>query len=88
MDMEFLTLENNKDYMILSKIEMNNNLYYLLMNPNTKYDYIIRKESGEEIVGLDNEEELQKVILKLAEDNNDNKEIINYLTDIINKSNK
>lgn len=65
MKIDSVILEN-KEYFVAEKIEINNKLYYLLINENDNTDFCIRKRSIEEgieyLVGLDNEKEFDLVM--------------------------
>lgn len=65
---DIFTLEDNKDYAEIDKINYNNNTYVFLSELNNPENFCIRKitiENNEEyIVGLDNEEEFD-TLLKL-----------------------
>lgn len=58
MEKEFITLENNIEYMIVS--EKDN--YLFLSNPEDETDMCIRKVVGDEVVGLDDENELESAM--------------------------
>lgn len=71
MDLDFVILENGKKYCIINEIIYNNVKYIYFTNIEDIDDFTIRKEINNEFVGLDNEEEFDKVvdifIKKLAE---------------------
>ncbi|MBR3049212.1 MAG: hypothetical protein IKG58_01460 [Bacilli bacterium] len=61
MELDFVTLDN-KEYLIIDEIRHNDiNYLYLVNNKNSK-DFVIRKEKGDLLVGLDNEEEFNDVM--------------------------
>ena len=62
MILNFVTLEDNRECVLLDEISFNNEKYAILVNALNKDDYIIRKIVGEELIGLENEEELQQVL--------------------------
>lgn len=68
-EIETIELENGKLYAKVTEVVIDNIKYFFLVNSKDTYDYVIRKEVGEEIVGLDNNEEFEKVLRKLLEDN-------------------
>ncbi len=61
---------NNKDYYVLKKFDLEGNTYYFLNNTEEEKDLCFRKkiiENNEEyLVGLDNEEEFNKVMQYLG----------------------
>lgn len=63
-----VTLEDNIDYIVISKINIDNNTYLFLANENDPKDLCIRKEITENnieyLVGLENEDEFNKVMLE------------------------
>lgn len=67
MNVEYVEL-NNREYVILEKIYINNILYYILGNENVKNDICVRKEIIENdekyLIGLDNEAEFDLVMEK------------------------
>ena len=74
VDVDIYTI-NNKEYMLLKEIELNNIKYLYLVNTNNEEDYIFRKilkEDSDYILPLDNEEEVKKVSLLIL--NNELKE--------------
>lgn len=60
-----VTLEDGNEYIEIDKIDDNNNTYIVLSNSNDPNDFCIRKlitEEGKEyIVGLDGDEEFDKI---------------------------
>ena len=68
-EIETIELENGKLYAKVTEVVIDNIKYFFLVNSKDTYDYVIRKEVGEEIVGLDNNEEFEKVLRKILEDN-------------------
>lgn len=74
-ELKFIELEEGKEYFVISEVNLDNNKYYVLVNSNNNYDIVIKKEENEFLVGLDNMEELKSVIVKLAADNKNDKEV-------------
>jgi hypothetical protein len=64
-DIELVTLEDGKNCIIIAEEIIDNNKYVYLVNTANRKDYIIRKEINNELIGLDNEEEFNKVTLAL-----------------------
>ncbi len=62
MDLEFVMLENGKKYCIIKEFIYNNVKYLYLTNIEDINDFTIRKEINDEFVGLDNEEEFNKIV--------------------------
>lgn len=67
MDSTIITLENNKNYVLLSTIDVDNNKYFYMANELNPEDLCIRKvvidkDNDEALVKLDNKEELNKVL--------------------------
>ena len=71
IDVYTLTLEDNKEYIIIDTIENGNNKYFVLTNDNA--DVTVRKvvnENGEEcLTKLDDEDELAIVMTLFNEKN-------------------
>ena len=65
MEYDTIVLENNIEYIIASTVRINETKYYLLINPLDKYEYLIRKEVDDELVGLDDKNEFEIVVSKL-----------------------
>lgn len=55
---------NNITYIIIEKMDINNNTYYFLSNENDKTDFFVQKlsEDKKELISLDSEEELNNVL--------------------------
>ena len=68
-DIETIQLENGNHYIKVTEVELDGTKYFFLVNAKDTSDYVVRKEEGEEIVGLDDEQEFDKVIRKLLKDN-------------------
>jgi hypothetical protein len=66
-DIELVTLEDGKICIIIAEEIIDNNKYVYLVNTANRKDYIIRKEKNNELIGLDNEEEFNKVTLALLQ---------------------
>ena len=62
---------DNKNYMIIDEIELNNNKYCYLVNLDNPEDIVIRKYVDNNLVNLDSEEEFDTVISALYEKNKD-----------------
>lgn len=62
MELEFVTLENNKKYCIIKEIMHNNIKYLYLTNIEDINDFTIRKEINDEFIGLDDEEEFNQIV--------------------------
>ena len=66
MELNFITLEDNKSYGVFSTMELDNNKYLLLANDDNPKDVTIRKvivkDDKEFLVKLDNEEEFEKIM--------------------------
>ena len=67
-EVKVVTLEDNIDYIVISKVNIDNNTYLFLANENDPKDLCIRKEITENnieyLVGLENEDEFNKVMLE------------------------
>ncbi|MEG0977293.1 MAG: hypothetical protein RSE41_10310 [Clostridia bacterium] len=70
-EVEYITLEDGIDYIILDEIIVNNIKYVYLVNENDDLDFVIRKvkiENNEEyLVGLDTDEEFDNVLKEYIE---------------------
>ncbi len=75
MELEFVILDDNKKYCIINEIIYNNIKYLYLTNIENIDDFTIRKEINNEFVGLDNEEEFNKVVDIFIKKITDNSEI-------------
>ncbi len=66
IDVNVMTLENGKDYIITDTVADNNNKYLFLMGKLNKNDIVIRKiitkDDGEYVVKLDSEDEFAEVM--------------------------
>ena len=67
MDSTIITLENNKNYVLLSTIDIDNNKYFYMAEELNPEDLCIRKvvidkDNDEALVKLDSKEELNKVL--------------------------
>lgn len=67
-EVEVLVLENNEKYYPIKEINLNNTLYYILVNVSNPKDICVRKEiqeNGEILISmLDSEEELNLVLVE------------------------
>lgn len=61
MNYELVKLENDINYLIINEQTIDNVKYLYLVNVNDENDFAIRKEIGNELIGL-TEEEFAKVI--------------------------
>ncbi len=70
IDVNAVTLENGQDYLIMETIIFNNVEYLYLVNESDIKDVCIRKKINENeetyLTGLDNEDELEKVLKEFA----------------------
>ncbi|MBQ8902141.1 MAG: DUF1292 domain-containing protein [Bacilli bacterium] len=65
MEVNVVTLENNKDYIIIDTIEFNDNKYLFLSNKDDENDMCVRKiitKDREYLTKLDNKNELEEVL--------------------------
>jgi len=65
MEVNVVTLENNKDYIIIDTIEFNDNKYLFLSNKDDENDMCVRKiitKDREYLTKLDNQNELEEVL--------------------------
>lgn len=85
MELEFITLENGQDYFVATKTKVKDTIYYMLVNENVLSDIVIRKEVGDELVGLDDMNEFRLAIAKLYQENENNPEITKYLNEFNKK---
>ena len=71
-EVEVITLEDNKDYNVMDKIEQNGFTYLLLANVDDDTDICVRKEvikdGNSYIAMLSNEEELDSVLKLFAKE--------------------
>ena len=67
-----VTLDNDQDYMIIKDIMLDGKRYCYLVNENDEMDICVRRlekvDGVDTFVYLDSEEELQKVMTKLAQE--------------------
>lgn len=65
IDVNVVTLEDNKEYIIVDAIECNNNKYIVLVNENEKGMFLIRRieiiDNKEYMTKLDSVEEFDRV---------------------------
>lgn len=78
MEVNVITLENEKDYIIIDTIEYNNNKYLFLSNKEDENDMCVRKvilKDKEYLIKLESENELEEVLnvftTKYKGDNNE-----------------
>ena len=71
-EVEVITLEDNKDYNVMKKIEQNGFTYLLLSNVDDDTDICVRKEINKDdssyIAMLSNKEELDSVLKLFAKE--------------------
>jgi len=71
VEVNVITLENGKDYLIVEALEVNNNRYLFLVNEDDEQDSCIRKvitENNEEyLIKLDDKEEYENVMTTFNE---------------------
>ena len=69
-NIEVVTLEDGKDYMVTAELEINNIRYLFLTNEDDVADFCLRKintiNNNEYLVGLNDKEEVIKVLQKFA----------------------
>lgn len=63
MDLNYITLENNKEYILLDEFLYNNSKYVVLVNSVDNEDYVLRQVIANELVGLENEEQFKEVFM-------------------------
>ena len=70
IDVTIVNLDD-KEYIVLDKIEIDKNMYYFLSNKDDKNDFLIQKQdkSGEYLISLDNKDEFNKALLIFAKSN-------------------
>lgn len=71
IDNSCVVLEDNKEYLVIDKIDSNDKAYIYLSNPDNSEDFCVRKEIEEDektfLVGLDNEEEVDAALKLFVE---------------------
>lgn len=69
-NIEVVTLEDGKDYMVTAELEINNIKYLFLTNEDDVADFCLRKintiNNNEYLVGLNDKEEVIKVLQVFA----------------------
>ena len=69
-NVEVVTLEDGKDYMVTAELEINNIKYLFLTNEDDVADFCLRKintiNNNEYLVGLNDKEEVIKVLQEFA----------------------
>lgn len=69
-NIEVVTLEDGKDYMVTAELEINNIRYLFLTNEDDVADFCLRKintiNNNEYLVGLNDKEEVIKVLQEFA----------------------
>ena len=69
MDIEYITLEDNLNYIVTDKITVDNLVYVYLNQENNYKEFCIRKIDNKKpnvLVGLDNKEEFAKALMLFA----------------------
>lgn len=62
MELEFVTLEDNKMYIILDELVENNEKFVYLVDLHNKKRFVVRKEQEGNLVGLNDEKELERAM--------------------------
>ena len=62
MNLEFITIEDGRECLVLDEFDYNNKKYIILVNSINKTDFIIREIVNDEIKGIESETILQKVL--------------------------
>ena len=68
-EVEYVILEDNKSYLLLNSLTLNDTNYVLLVNENDNKDFVIRKNIDGMLVGLNDENEFNSVINYIGEQN-------------------
>lgn len=84
MDTKSIVLENNQEYFVGAETNYNNTTYYFLINLNDNYDCAIRKEEGDDLVGLDDYKELENIIMRFSSEQKDNPSFNAYMDKLKN----
>ena len=71
MQINVIKLENQKEYAIIKELIIDNITYVYLNNINDNKDFTIRKKDHQDLIGLDNLEELEKVMAYFTIKRND-----------------
>jgi len=66
---EIITLDNNKDYIVLKQLIIENTNYIYLVTAQKPVEVLIARLDGDNLNPITNEEELQKVINLFVEKN-------------------
>ena len=73
-NIEVVTLEDGKDYMVTAELEINNIKYLFLTNEDDVADFCLRKintiNNNEYLVGLNDKEEVIKVLQEFTNKSN------------------
>lgn len=74
-EVNIITLDDSKDYMVTDELVINNVKYLLLTNEDDVADFCIRKinniNNSEYLVGLNNKDEVLNVLKEFAKKNHD-----------------
>lgn len=81
MKLFFNKLDDGQDYFVVAETILDNDKYYLFVNEKSIKEPAIRKEVGDELVGLDDIMEFQKVIGQFILENKDNPEFKKYFSE-------
>ena len=68
-EVSFIKLEDGRECILLDEFTYDNDKYVLLINSKKNDDYIIRKIFNDELIGLDSEEQLNKVLIYYLKNN-------------------
>jgi len=66
---EIITLDNNKDYIVLKQLIIENTNYIYLVTAQKPVEVLIARLDGDNLNPITNEEELEKVINLFVEKN-------------------
>ncbi len=61
MEVRVYTIED-KEYILMNELDNNGIHYLLLVNPEDEEDMMFRKEDGDRLLSLDNDEEFYRVL--------------------------
>ncbi len=77
INLDILTLENNKDYFIIDTLINEDSKYLFLVNKEDENDVVIRKvikkDDGEYVIKLDSNDEFEKIMYLFKEKQKDDK---------------
>ena len=75
MDLKFITIEDGRQCIILDEFLFEEKKYVVLVNAMNDKDFIIRELINDQLVGLEDETQLQNILLYYCQ--NINKEKLN-----------